>query len=135
MVSYIYKFTSKYHGQTTHPQSRDSQGRETFLAPSAHNQTQRYDTDCTNYHLNIYKSPQIHSQFSKKQSYSSQTFYMKRSAKIKIPPQRHNIYIGVALFAMAKFLFNENFGKNMTTYKRTSHVLLIKVLYFKTVMH
>ena len=32
-----------------HPRSGDSQ--ETFLAPSADNQTRNYDTECSNHHL------------------------------------------------------------------------------------
>ena len=34
-----------------HPQSRDSQGPEEFLAPSADKQTSNYDTECPNHHL------------------------------------------------------------------------------------
>ena len=30
-----------------------SQGQETFLAPSADNQTRNYDTECSNHHLSI----------------------------------------------------------------------------------
>ena len=41
---YIYIFTSKCHSQTTHPWSGDNQGRKTFLALSADDQTHNYDT-------------------------------------------------------------------------------------------
>ena len=34
-----------------HPQSRDSQGPEKFLATSADKQTSNYDTECPNHHL------------------------------------------------------------------------------------
>ena len=34
-----------------HPGSGDSQGQETFLAPSANKQTRNYDTECSNHHL------------------------------------------------------------------------------------
>ena len=37
-ILYIHKFTSKYH-RLPHPRSRNSQDQETFLAPSADNQT------------------------------------------------------------------------------------------------
>ena len=33
-----------------HPLSGDSQGQETFLAPSADKQTRNYDTECSNHH-------------------------------------------------------------------------------------
>ena len=36
-----------------HPQSRDSQGQETFLAPSADKQTLNYDTECSNHHPSL----------------------------------------------------------------------------------
>ena len=34
-----------------HPRSGDSQGHETFLAPSAYKETRNYETDCSNHHL------------------------------------------------------------------------------------
>ena len=34
-----------------HPQSRDSQGQETFLAPSVDKKTCNYHTECSNHHL------------------------------------------------------------------------------------
>ena len=34
-----------------HPRSRDSQGQETFLAPSADKQTRSYHKECSNHHL------------------------------------------------------------------------------------
>ena len=36
-----------------HRQSRDSQGQETFLAPSANKQTHNYDTQCWNHHCSL----------------------------------------------------------------------------------
>ena len=36
-----------------HPRSRDSQGQETFLAPSADKQTRNYDTECSNHHPSL----------------------------------------------------------------------------------
>ena len=33
-----------------HPRSGDSQGQETFLAPSADKQIRNYDTECSNHH-------------------------------------------------------------------------------------
>ena len=36
-----------------HPRSRDSQGQETFLAPSADKQTHNYDTECSNQHPSL----------------------------------------------------------------------------------
>ena len=34
-----------------HPRSGDSQGQETFLAPSVDKHTRNYDTECSNHHL------------------------------------------------------------------------------------
>ena len=36
-----------------HPQSGDSQGQETFLAPSADKKTRNYDTECSNHHPSL----------------------------------------------------------------------------------
>ena len=36
-----------------HPRSVDSQGQETFLAPSADMQTRNYDTECSNHHPSL----------------------------------------------------------------------------------
>ena len=36
-----------------HPQSGDSQGQETLLAPSADKQTCNYDIECSNHHLSL----------------------------------------------------------------------------------
>ena len=36
-----------------HPRSGDSQGQETFLAPSADKQIQNYDTECSNHHPSL----------------------------------------------------------------------------------
>ena len=37
-----------------HPRSGDSQGQETFLAPSADKQTRNYDIECSNIYIYIY---------------------------------------------------------------------------------
>ena len=37
----------------SHPRSGDSQGQETFLAPSADKQTHNYDTECSNHHPSL----------------------------------------------------------------------------------
>ena len=36
-----------------HPWSGDSEGQETFLTPSADNQTRNYDTECSNLHPSL----------------------------------------------------------------------------------
>ena len=36
-----------------HPWSGDSQGQETFLAPSADKQTRNYDKECSNHHHSL----------------------------------------------------------------------------------
>ena len=36
-----------------HPLSTDSQGQETFLAPSAGKQTRNYDIECSNHHPSL----------------------------------------------------------------------------------
>ena len=36
-----------------HPRSGDTQGQETFLAPSADKQTRNYDTECSNHYLHL----------------------------------------------------------------------------------
>ena len=36
-----------------HPWSGDSQGQETFLAPSTDKQTRNYDTECSNHHPSV----------------------------------------------------------------------------------
>ena len=36
-----------------HPRSGDSQGQETFLAPSGDKQTRNYDTECSNHHPSL----------------------------------------------------------------------------------
>ena len=36
-----------------HPWSGDSQGQETFLAPSADNQNRKYHTECSNHHPSL----------------------------------------------------------------------------------
>ena len=51
---YIYKFTSNTIVRVPHPWSGDSQGQETFLAPSADKQTRNYDTECSHIYINIY---------------------------------------------------------------------------------
>ena len=37
----------------SHPQSGDSQGQETILAPPADKQTCNYDTECSNHHPSL----------------------------------------------------------------------------------
>ena len=56
---YIYKYTNLPVNATVrlpHPRSGDSQGQETFLAPSADKQTRNYDTECSNHHIYIYQA-------------------------------------------------------------------------------
>ena len=36
-----------------HPRSGDSQGQETFLAPSVNMETRNYDTECSNHHPSL----------------------------------------------------------------------------------
>ena len=36
-----------------HPRNGDSQGQETFLAPSGDKQTRNYDTECSNHHPSL----------------------------------------------------------------------------------
>ena len=36
-----------------HPRSGDSQGQETFLAPSTDKQTRNYDIECSNHHPSL----------------------------------------------------------------------------------
>ena len=60
---YIYIYTHTYTPvnanaivsivRLPHPWSGDSQGQETFLAPSADKQTRNYDTECSNHHRSI----------------------------------------------------------------------------------
>ena len=38
---------------TPHPRSGDSQGKETFLAPSTDKQTRNYDKKCSNHHPSL----------------------------------------------------------------------------------
>ena len=50
---YIYIYTNLSVNtivRLPHPRSGDSQGQETFLAPSADNQSRNYDTECSNHH-------------------------------------------------------------------------------------
>ena len=50
---HTHKFTSKCHRQITPSSERDSQGQETFLAPSADKQTRNYDIECSNHHPSL----------------------------------------------------------------------------------
>ena len=53
---YIYIYTNLLVNvivRVPHPRSRDSQGQETFLAPSADNQTRNYDAECSNHHSSL----------------------------------------------------------------------------------
>ena len=55
--TYIYsEYTVNAIVRLPHPRSRDSQGQETFLAPSADKQTRNYDTECSNDHPSLYQS-------------------------------------------------------------------------------
>ena len=50
---YIYIYTNlpvNVIVRLPYPRSGDSQGQETFLAPSADKQTRNYDTECSNHH-------------------------------------------------------------------------------------
>ena len=52
-VIYIYIYTNLPVNaivRLPHPPSGDSQGPETFLAPSADKQTRNHDTECSNHH-------------------------------------------------------------------------------------
>ena len=53
MVSYIYKFISKSHSQTTHPWIVKSHDEGTFLALFVDNQSHNYDTECSNHHPSV----------------------------------------------------------------------------------
>ena len=53
---YIYIYTNLPVNATVrlpHPRSGDSQGQETFLAPSADKQIRSYDIECSNYHPSL----------------------------------------------------------------------------------
>ena len=50
---YIYKFTINATVRLLHPRSEDSQGEETFLAPSADKQTRNHDIECSNHHPSL----------------------------------------------------------------------------------
>ena len=51
MVNYIYtKLPVNTIVRAPHLRTRDSQGQENFLAPSADNQTRNYDTEHSNHH-------------------------------------------------------------------------------------
>ena len=51
MVIYIYtNLPVNAIVRLPHPRSRDSQGKQTFLASSAFKRTQNYDTECSNHH-------------------------------------------------------------------------------------
>ena len=57
---YIYKYVCMYTHlpvnaivRPTHRRSGDSQGQETFLAPSADKQTRKNDTECSNHHPSL----------------------------------------------------------------------------------
>ena len=56
MYIYIYVYTNlpvNVIVRLPHPRSGDSQGQETFLAPSADKQTRNYDTECSNHHPSL----------------------------------------------------------------------------------
>ena len=59
-ITYIYIYIYIYTNlpvdaivRLPHPRSGDSQGQETFLAPSADKQTHNYDTECSNHHPSL----------------------------------------------------------------------------------
>ena len=58
MQIYMYMYLHTYANvpvnvivKLPHPRSGDTQGQETFLAPSADKQTRNYDTECSNHYL------------------------------------------------------------------------------------
>ena len=56
MHIYIYIYTNlpvDVIVRLPHPQSGDSKGQETFLAPSADKQTRNYDIECSNHHPSL----------------------------------------------------------------------------------
>ena len=62
MYIYIYIYIHTYTNlpvnaiaivRLPYPRSGDSQGQETFLAPSADKQTRSYDMECSNHHLSL----------------------------------------------------------------------------------
>ena len=52
MYIYIYIYVKV---RLPHLRSKDSQGQETFSAPSADYQTRNYDTECSNHHPPSYQ--------------------------------------------------------------------------------
>ena len=50
---HVYMYVYIYIVRLPHPRSGDSQGKETFLAPSADKQTRNYDTGCSNHHPSL----------------------------------------------------------------------------------
>ena len=44
---YLYTLSVNFIVRLPHPPSGDSQGQETFSAPSADKQTRNYDTECS----------------------------------------------------------------------------------------
>ena len=62
MVSYVYtNLPVSDIVRLPHPRSRDSQGQETFLAPSSDKQTRNYDTECSNHHPSLYPHTRVSS--------------------------------------------------------------------------
>ena len=49
----IKKVKIKLQVRLAHPRSGDSQGHETFLAPSADKQTRNYNIECSNHHPSV----------------------------------------------------------------------------------
>ena len=47
---YMYTIYIHTYIRLPHPWCGDNRGQETFLAPSADNQTRNCDTDCSNHH-------------------------------------------------------------------------------------
>ena len=55
-VIYTHKFTSEFHNQTTltiNLKAETARRKQTFLAPSADNQTHNYDTKCSDYNPSL----------------------------------------------------------------------------------
>ena len=50
---YMYTIYTHTYIRLPHPWSGDNRGQETFLAPSADNQTRNCDTDCSNHHPSL----------------------------------------------------------------------------------
>ena len=61
-----------------HSRSRDSQGQETFLAPSAKKQTHNYDAECSTLYINI-KAKYIYIYI-----YNKKTSHLNTNSKLEL---------------------------------------------------